>query len=85
MAKGSKKQTKKNTKSKSDPYSPWIQMKTGLIVITIVSIGMAVFMGIPAYQTMGLEGILWGLGFGAAIWVIFFGALYFNRLFRGNR
>ena len=85
MAKGTKKQTKKTNKSKPDPYSPWIQMRTGLIVITIVSIGMAVFMGLPAYQAMGLEGILWGLGFGVAIWVIFFGALLFNRFFRGNR
>jgi hypothetical protein len=46
---------------------------------------MAIFMGWPAYQAMGIEGILWGLGFGAAIWVIFFGAMYLNRLFRGNR
>lgn len=85
MANDSKNQTKKPNKSKVDPNSPWIKMKTGLIVITIVSIGMAIFMGWPAYQAMGAEGILWGLGFGAAIWVIFFGALYFNRLFRGNR
>lgn len=82
MAKKSKKQTKK---SNMDPNSPWIQMRTGLIIITIVSIGMALFMGIPAYQAMGLEGILWGLGFGAAVWVIFFGAVFLNRLLRGNR
>lgn len=85
MAKGSKNQISKSKKSKDDPYSPWIQMRTGLIVITIVSIGMAIFMGWPAYQALGVEGILWGLGFGVAIWIIFFGALYFNRLFRGNR
>jgi hypothetical protein len=85
MAKASKNQKKKSNKSKVDPHSPWIKMRTGLIVISIVSIGMAIFMGWPAYQAMGIEGILWGLGFGAAIWVIFFGAMYLNRLFRGNR
>jgi hypothetical protein len=85
MAKKQAKQNKKKTKTQGDPTAPWIKMRTGLIIITIVSIGMAIFMGWPAYQAMGFEGILWGLGFGAAIWVIFFGAIYLNRFFRGDR
>ena len=87
MAKNLKNQMKKSNKSKVDPHSPWIKMRTGLVVITIVSIGMAVFMGWPVYQATDslAEGLLWGFGFGIAIWAIFFGAVYLNRLFRGNR
>jgi hypothetical protein len=85
MAKKQAKKNKKNQKVKSNTNAPWIQMRTGLIIMTIVSIGMAIIMGWPAYQALGLEGILWGIGFGVAIWVIFFGAIYLNRLLRGNR
>ncbi len=89
MAKLSRRQRKKEQRKQEqeiDPTSPWIGMQTGLIVITILSIGMAVFVAwtvIPATSTR--EGILWGLGFGAGIWFVFVLALAFNRFVRGKR
>ena len=86
MAKKQPVQSKKKPKAKSNPNA-WIQMRTGLIIICIISIAIGLFMGWTVYQIDNnlSEGILWGLGFGGAIWVIFFIALYFNRVVRGNR
>jgi len=89
MAKLSRRQKKKEQKKQekeTDPTSPWLAMRTGLIVITILSIGMAIFVAwtvIPATSTV--EGILWGLGFGAGIWFVFVLAFAFNRFVRGKR
>ncbi len=65
---------------------PWISMRTGLIVLAIVSIGMSILTAYQAIPVKGVwEGILWGLFFGGAIWLIFLGYLLFNRLVRGRR
>lgn len=86
MAKTQPKQKKKRPKAKSNPNA-WIEMRTGLIIICIISIAIGGFMGWSVYQIDHnlAEGILWGLGFGGAIWGIFFIALFFNRVVRGNR
>ncbi len=58
-------------------------MRTGLILITIVSIGMAVLTAFQSVPAKGwLEGILWGLFFGGSIWIIFLVFLLYGRLFR---
>ena len=83
MAKKSKKKKKEERKSSNQFNDPWISMRTGLIVITVVSIGMAVLTAWNAVKTQGMfEGILWGLGFGAAVWGAFFFMLFFNRIIR---
>jgi len=82
MAKKSKKQ------NKSEQYNdgPWMSMRTGLIVIAILSIGMSVLIAWNAVQTQGLvNGILWGLAYGLGIWGVFAIALLFNRFVRGKR
>jgi ABC-type antimicrobial peptide transport system permease subunit len=62
---------------------PWISMRTGIIIISIASIGMAVLTAIQAIAVKGwVEGILWGIGFGAFIWALFFGMVFINRLLR---
>jgi len=58
---------------------PWIQMKTGIYVVTAASILMAV---LTTWQSLEgglpwLDSILYGLLFGALVWVIF----YFSQLF----
>jgi hypothetical protein len=59
----------------------WVSMRTGLIVIAITSIGMAVLTTAQAMGTKGLlEAAFWGLVSGGLIWAIFFGMLLFNRL-----
>ena len=80
MAKTKKEST---TKKSNLPAEPWISMRRGLIIITITSIGMAVLTAWEVIPVKGwMEGILWGLVFGALIWVIFFGMIFFNRFIR---
>jgi hypothetical protein len=62
---------------------PWISMRKGMIVIAITSVAMAVLTASQVIPSRGwLEGILWGLLFGAFIWAIFFGNILINRFLR---
>ncbi|HMB24443.1 MAG TPA: hypothetical protein VKP08_16485, partial [Anaerolineales bacterium] len=77
MAKKSKK--KKAPKEEKQSPQPWISMRSGLIVIAITSVAMAALTAWQVNPLRGwLEGILWGLLFGALIWAIFFGNLLIN-------
>jgi hypothetical protein len=74
---------KKQDKKETVQVGPWISMRTGLIIITLTSIGMAVLTAVQVWDTKPpLEAILWGLVYGALIWVIFFGMFFFNRWIR---
>lgn len=76
---------KKEAKKKYDPSmaKPWISMRTGLKVVAVASILMAALTAWQVIPTKGwVEGILWGLLFGALIWGIFFGNILLNRLLR---
>ena len=88
MAKKMKKipMSEKKAKARQKQSDAWISMRTGLTIVTVVSAGMAVltaWMTIPAIGW--LEGLLWSLGFGAAVWLVFIGFFYFNRVVRGKR
>jgi hypothetical protein len=62
---------------------PWISMRSGIIIIAIASIGMAVLTAVQAVPAMGwVAGLLWSALFGALIWIIFFGMNFIHRLFR---
>jgi hypothetical protein len=66
---------------------PWIPKKTGLIAMTIVSVALA---GWVAWQVISVEdnigkGILWGVIFGASIWLVFFGMNFFHRAMGGKK
>ncbi|MFM8321837.1 MAG: hypothetical protein ACKOC5_13070 [Chloroflexota bacterium] len=64
-------------------HAPWISMRTGVIVVAIASLAMAVLTAVQVVPSQGmLKGILWGLFFGAMIWAIFFGNLLVNRFLR---
>jgi hypothetical protein len=81
VAKKSKKQ--KDQKEEKPASRPWISMRSGLIVIAITSVALAVFMAWQVIPSRGwVEGILWGLLFGALIWAIFFGNILINKLLR---
>ena len=80
--------SKKNKTPEVTPqYGPWISMRTGLIVIAITSIFMAVLTTVQVWDTKPhLEAVFWGIVFGALIWAVFFGMLFFNRLLgRGQK
>jgi hypothetical protein len=85
-----KNEKKKNVKKAKDVVNaqppartPWISMKTGLRAITAVSILMA---GLVAYQVIPIkgwvQGILYGLLFGAMIWAVFFIMQIFFRMIK---
>ena len=85
MTKNTNKKTSESEKPADRINQAWISMRTGLIVMAVVSIGMGGLTAWSAVQTQGtLKGILWGLGFGAAVWVVFAVALMFNRVMRGK-
>jgi uncharacterized membrane protein (DUF2068 family) len=64
-------------------HQPWISMRSGLKIITVTSIAMAVLTAWQVVPVKGwLEGILWGLLFGALIWAIFFGNILINKFLR---
>jgi hypothetical protein len=81
----------KNQPAKKSPTqplnAPWISMRTGIIVIAIVSAVMAVLTGYQAQQSGRtlLDSILLGLLFGGLIWAIFFGNLLVNRFLRRKK
>ncbi|HVP22096.1 MAG TPA: hypothetical protein VMS73_09580 [Anaerolineaceae bacterium] len=67
----------------SGGMTPWISFKTGLIIITICSIGMAVFTAVQYVPAVGLtDGIIYGLLYGAMIWAVFFLSQLFYRWLR---
>ena len=81
MAKKSKKP--KDQKEEKPARQPWISMRSGLITIIITSVAIAVLIAWQVIPSRGwVEGILWGLLFGALIWVIFFGNIFINKLLR---
>jgi hypothetical protein len=88
MAKKMKKIPRKEKKAESrlNQNEAWISMPTGLRIITLVSVGMMVLTAWMTIPALGwFEGLLWTLGFGVAIWLVFIGFLYFNRFVRGKR
>ena len=78
--------TKKNNTEKEIQRKPWIPWNTGLKLMTVVSIALAVWVG---WQVIATEndigkGILWGLIFGGSIWLVFLVMNYFHSLFGGK-
>jgi hypothetical protein len=75
-----RKENKKGKVQDSQKPEPWLSMKTGLIIIGIVSVGMAILTAIQVIPSQGvLQGILKGILFGGLIWAIFWGYYLFRR------
>ncbi len=82
VSKNKKTGSDKQSNQKSKP-EPWISMQSGLIIIAIARIGMAVLTAIQTVPALGwVEGLLWSILFGALIWIIFLGMNFINRLLR---
>ncbi len=84
---GRRKEKKRQHTSEAPPAAsgPWLSRQTGMIGMTAVSLVLA---GWTAWQIHDFkpwpESILWGLGFGVAIWLVFGLAYAFNRWARGK-
>lgn len=60
-----------------------MSMKTGMRVIWVASIGMAVLTAVQVIPERGLaEGAFWGIVFGGMIWLIFWGYYLLHRFLR---
>jgi hypothetical protein len=83
MSKNSSAKTKKEYDRLTGNRQPWIERNTGFMLITIVSIGLAVWVAWQSILGGGTfwKGALWGICFGASIWLVFFGMNYFHSLF----
>jgi hypothetical protein len=84
MGKKARKKAEQSAQNEKKSLSdPWISMRSGLIVMGVVSIGLAIW---TAYQVSGdrplMESILWGAVFGGSLWLVFFGFMLFNRWLR---
>lgn len=65
---------------------PWIGQRSGMRYMSLLSIVLAIFMIWQLWPSEGpLRSILWGLGFGAAIWAVFGFSLAFNTYVRRRR
>jgi hypothetical protein len=81
VAKKSKKP--KDRKEEKPSVQPWISMRSGMITMAITSLVLAALIAWQVIPSRGwLEGILWGLLFGALIWAVFFGNILINRFLR---
>ncbi|MCA9970817.1 MAG: hypothetical protein KC425_11415 [Anaerolineales bacterium] len=66
--------------------APWISQNRGMQAMILLSLVLAGFMAWQLHPTEGWgRAILWGLGFGAAIWLVFGASLAFNYWMRGRR
>lgn len=76
------KTNQKDTVNLDELRKPWIKKGTGLIVITIVSIALAVLTAAQIVMGSGDWGkaILWGVVFGGMVWLVFFGMSWFQGL-----
>lgn len=81
---------KKSKQSKPRPDAlrtnqPWIPLRSGLIIMGVVSLALTIF---TIWQTYGpltfAESLRYGLVRGGSLWVIFAGALFLNRWLRGR-
>jgi hypothetical protein len=80
--------TKSKEKKQSpfvDPRDPWIKGRTGVLIIAVLSVILAIFTGVNVYKMLGLgQAILWGIGSAVGLWIMFGGLYLFNRLFRAR-
>ena len=78
---------KKENKPKEDiKREPWIQKNKGVRIVMAASAALALWVGYQIIRTEGNwgKGILWGLLFGASIFLVYYGMNAFHRLFNKN-
>ncbi len=77
----SKRSPKKQPPTETPQLGPWIQMRTGLIIIAITSVAMFVLTTMQVWEYMSpLEAIFWGFFYAALVWAAFLGMIFISRL-----
>lgn len=84
MARSTRKKNRKRLASSARKSGgPWLSTATGLRGMSVLSLVLAAFIVWQLYPSEGLLGsLLWGLGFGIAIWAVFTLSLAFNNWVR---
>jgi type IV secretory pathway TrbD component len=89
MAKKSNQKKRQQDKEKKPvpvTNEPWLSQRTGRIIMIIGSLALVIFMTYQLAPALGLgEALLWGFGFGVAIWGVFFLSYAFNRWVRRRK
>ncbi len=63
--------------------TPWIQQRSGLVMMVLLSLGFAAFMAWQLYPTEGVgRALMWGIGSAVVLWLIFLLGVGFNKLVR---
>ena len=86
LAKRTKKKRKQSKQAQYAPGTePWIGKRTGLAIVGLVSLALAIFVAYTTAPGLGWGmAILLGLGFGIAMWGVFALAIGFNKWVRGR-
>lgn len=68
------------------PGGPWLSITTGLKTIAVLSLLVAAWTAWQLSKALPWwESILWGLGFGASIWLVFYLAFRLQVWLRRDR
>jgi len=63
---------------------PWIQLRTGMLVIGVVSLVFGAFLAYQMWPAGWKVALLWGLGGAGAVWLAFGLSLLVNIITRGT-
>jgi uncharacterized membrane-anchored protein len=74
------KKSKKASQTEENKPSAWLPMRTGLILMGILSAALVAWVTLQADPALPLgERILWGLGFAVSLWIVFAVIFIINR------
>ena len=78
------KSVKKEDVNLEELRKPWLQKKTGILVIAVLSIAVTILVAVQIIMGSGDwgRGLLWGFIYGGSIWLVFYGMNWFHSLFR---
>lgn len=85
-SKRKKKQAQSNQKDaeiEATLNKPWLNQRSGITMMLLLSLGFAAYLAWQLYPTEGLgSALMWGIGSAVALWLIFLLFLGFNKLVR---
>ncbi len=65
-------------------HQPWIQLRTGMVIIGVVGLAFGAFLAYQVQPASWKETVLWGLGGAGAVWLAFGVSLLINIITRGT-
>jgi hypothetical protein len=82
MTKASRRKQKNKEQSEAS-NDPWLSWRTGMLTNSVISLALAIFIIWQIYPVGGLgQALLWGIGAGLSIWLVFFVSYFVNSRIR---